>query len=59
LFVRLRGETYVLWRAVDEHGPKLDILLQKRRDTAAAERFFSAATSFRPTLNEAQIISRM
>ena len=40
LFVRLRGEPYVLWRAVDEHGAELDILLQKRRDTAAAERFF-------------------
>ncbi|MGF6780129.1 transposase-like protein [Paraburkholderia sp. GAS334] len=36
----LRGEPYVLWRAVDEHGAELDILLQKRRDTAAAERFF-------------------
>ena len=40
LFVMLRGEPYVLWRAVDEHGAKLDILLQKRRDTSAAERFF-------------------
>ena len=40
LFVRLRGEPYVLWRAVDEHGAELDILLLKRRDTAAAERFF-------------------
>jgi len=40
LFVMLRGEHYVLWRAVDEHGAELDILLQKRRDTAAAERFF-------------------
>ncbi|MFP3559238.1 IS6 family transposase [Paraburkholderia sp. SIMBA_049] len=40
LFVRLRSEPYVLWRAVDEHGAELDILLQKRRDTAAAERFF-------------------
>ncbi|CAE6940260.1 hypothetical protein R69927_07653 [Paraburkholderia domus] len=40
LFVTLRGEPYVLWRAVDEHGAELDILLQKRCDTAAAERFF-------------------
>ncbi|MGB8416939.1 IS6 family transposase [Paraburkholderia sp.] len=40
LFVMLRGESYVLWRAVDEHGAELDILLQKRRDAAAAERFF-------------------
>ncbi|CAB3739621.1 hypothetical protein LMG27174_06571 [Paraburkholderia rhynchosiae] len=28
------------WRAVDEHGIELDILLQKRRDKAAAKRFF-------------------
>jgi putative transposase len=40
LFVTLRGESYVLWRAVDDHGAELDILLQKRRDTSAAERFF-------------------
>jgi len=39
-FVTLRGEPYVLWRAVDEHGAELDILLQKRRDQAAAKRFF-------------------
>ncbi|VWD64609.1 IS element transposase [Burkholderia lata] len=40
VFVTLRGEPYVLWRAVDQHGIELDILLQKRCDTAAAKRFF-------------------
>jgi putative transposase len=35
-----RGEPYVLWRAVDEHGTELDVLLQKRRDKAATKRFF-------------------
>src|SRR6202051_548184 len=40
MFVTLRGEPYLLWRAVDEHGNELDILLQKRRDKAAAKRFF-------------------
>lgn len=40
MFVTLRGEPYLLWRAVDEHGVELDILLQKRRDKAAAKRFF-------------------
>lgn len=40
VFVKLRGEPYVLWRAVDEHGTELDVLLQKRRDKAAARRFF-------------------
>jgi putative transposase len=40
MFVTLRGEPYLLWRAVDEHGAELDILMQKRRDKAAAKRFF-------------------
>lgn len=40
MFVSLRGEPYLLWRAVDEHGAELDVLLQKRRDKAAAKRFF-------------------
>ena len=29
-----------MWRAVDEHGQTLDVLLQEHRDTGAAERFF-------------------
>ncbi|MGF6960926.1 putative transposase [Paraburkholderia youngii] len=40
MFVTLRGEPYLLWRAVDEHGAELDALVQKRRDKAAAKRFF-------------------
>ena len=28
MFVTLRGEPYLLWRAVDEHGVELDILVQ-------------------------------
>lgn len=38
--MKLRGEPYLLWRAVDEYGTELDALLQKRRDKAAAKRFF-------------------
>ena len=37
---RLGGRVHWLWRAVDEHGRTLDVLLQERRDTAAAVRFF-------------------
>lgn len=48
VFVKLRGEPYVLWRAVDEHGIELDVLLQKRRDTAAAKRFFERAPHSHP-----------
>ena len=40
VFVTLRGEPYLLWRAVDQHGAELDILQQKRRDKAAAKRVF-------------------
>ncbi|PRX97646.1 DDE superfamily endonuclease [Paraburkholderia sp. BL25I1N1] len=43
MFVTLRGEPYLLWRAVDQHGMELDILLQKRRDKVAAKRFFRRA----------------
>jgi transposase-like protein len=37
---RVGGRVHWLWRAVDEHGQTLDVLVQARRDTAAAERFF-------------------
>jgi hypothetical protein len=33
---------YLFWRAVDQHATELGILLQKRRDKAAAKRFSSA-----------------
>jgi hypothetical protein len=45
MFVTLRGEPYLLWRAVDEHGAELDILLQKRRDKAAAKRLLQACAA--------------
>jgi putative transposase len=37
---RVGGRLHWLWRAVDEYGQTLDVLLQAHRDTAAAERFF-------------------
>ena len=41
LFIRIRGDRYCyLWRAVDQDGQTLDILVQKRRSTKAATRFF-------------------
>ena len=40
VFIRIRGEQHHLWRAVDQHGPVLDILVQNRRNTKTAERFF-------------------
>ncbi|MEV0695534.1 IS6 family transposase [Streptomyces sp. NPDC050388] len=40
VFVKINGELKYLWRAVDADGNVLDILVQNRRDTAAAQRFF-------------------
>ena len=37
---RSTGERQYLWRAVDQDGNVLDILVQSRRDKAAARRFF-------------------
>ncbi|MGE8163745.1 IS6 family transposase [Paraburkholderia sp. NPDC080076] len=48
MFVTLHGDPYMLWRAVDEHGAELDILLQKRRDKDAAERFFKRVLRSHP-----------
>src|SRR5712692_10994970 len=40
LFVHIQGRQQYLWRAVDQDGDVIDILLQPRRDQRAAERFF-------------------
>jgi putative transposase len=38
--MRIRGQLHYLWRAVDEDGDVIDILVQSRRNRRAAERFF-------------------
>ena len=40
LFVTIQGRQQYLWRAVDEDGDELDILVQSRRNRQAAIRFF-------------------
>lgn len=40
VFVKIRGVRKYLWRAVDQHGNVLDILIQGKRDGKAATRFF-------------------
>jgi len=39
VFCRINGELVYLWRAVDQDGETLDILVQKRRNARAAKRF--------------------
>jgi putative transposase len=43
VFVTIRGERHYLWRAVDQDGDVIDILVTKRRDRQAAKRFFRKA----------------
>jgi putative transposase len=40
VFIRIQGVQRYLWRAVDQDGVVLDILVQARRDGTAAKRFF-------------------
>jgi transposase-like protein len=48
MFVAPHGAPYLLWRAVDEHGVGFEILLQKWRDKAAAQRFFKRVLGSNP-----------
>ncbi len=38
VFIRIRGSVHYLWRAVDQHGVVLDVLVQSRRNAKAAKR---------------------
>jgi putative transposase len=40
VFIKIRGKNHYLWRAVDQDGVVLDILVTSHRDAKAATRFF-------------------
>jgi putative transposase len=40
VFVNIQGQRHYLWRAVDQDGDLIDILVQRRRNARAAKRFF-------------------
>lgn len=40
VFISINGKTHYLWRAGDQDGNVLDILVQSRRDRKAAKKFF-------------------
>ena len=42
-YVKVAGKWAYLYRAVDQHGQVIDVLLSTRRDLAAARRFFTRA----------------
>jgi len=43
VFVRINGETYYLWRAVDHEGEVLEVFVTKQQDRKAALRFLRKA----------------
>jgi putative transposase len=52
VFLKVKGVLHYLWHAVDQHGVVLDILVQSRRNTTAAKRFFKrllAGLKFKPS----------
>ena len=40
VFIRINGQHHYLWRAVDQDGNVLDVLVQSRRNAVAAKKFF-------------------
>src|SRR5260370_1221746 len=40
VFLKINGRIHYLWRAVDQDGEVLDILVQSRRDKKVAKKFF-------------------
>jgi putative transposase len=53
VYLKINGKTHDLWRAVDQDGTVLDILVQSRRNKQAAKRFF------RKRLKELQYVPRV
>ena len=43
VFVTIQGRRHYFWRAVDQDGDVLDILVQSHRDCRAATRFFASS----------------
>ena len=53
VFLKINGQLHYLWRAVDQDGDVLDILVQTKRDKNAAKKFF------RKLLKELRYVPRM
>jgi putative transposase len=59
VFIKVDGEQKYLWRAVDQDGNVLDILVQDRRDAAAARRFFHRLTKKTRTVPRAVVTDEL
>jgi putative transposase len=42
--IRINNSQHYLWRAIDQHGNVLDVLIQSRRNGNAAKRFFRSCS---------------
>jgi len=40
VFIKIRGELHYLWRAIDQDGDTIDILVQKRRSKGGSQTIF-------------------
>ncbi|MBT2398823.1 IS6 family transposase [Streptomyces sp. ISL-100] len=59
VFVKINGEQRYLWRAVDQDGNVLDILVQNRRDKAAARRFFRKLMKTTPSVPRVVVTDKL
>jgi transposase-like protein len=48
-YVKVSGRWCYLYRAIDQHGQVIDVLLSRRRNAAAARMFFARVMRFGPT----------
>jgi putative transposase len=46
--IKINGEYFILWRAVDADGYELDVYLQKRRNKKSAIRLFNSVIGVLP-----------
>jgi putative transposase len=51
VYLKIDGRNQYLWRAFDQEGEVIDILVQSHRDARAAERFFRKTLRLEGTLS--------
>jgi transposase-like protein len=51
-YVKVMGRWVYLYRAIDQFGQVIDVLVSEKRDLAATRRFFSRALQFSPCPSE-------
>jgi putative transposase len=57
--VTINGERHFLWRAIDQNGVVLEVLVQKRRTTKAARRFIRKLLSGQGAVPRVMVTDRL